>query len=1114
MSTRFAAPIVALAIILAATGVHTAQQAQQAAKPPRASAAPAQPAAKPPAQEPFVTSELLSGLVLRNIGPAIMSGRISDVVIHPTRRATWYVAVGSGGVWKTENAGTTWTAIFDDQASYSIGCITLDPSNPETVWVGSGENVSGRHVGYGDGVYKSLNGGKTWTNMGLKTSEHIARILVDPRNSLVVYVAAEGPLWSPGGERGLYKSTDGGKTWTASLSISKDTGVTSAEMDPSNPDILYAAAYQRRRTVAAFMGGGPESAIYKSEDAGKTWRKLTVGLPTGDVGKIGLAVSPIDPRVVYATIEATPDERGFYRSANRGESFEKRNSFISGGTGPHYYQEIFADPNAFDRVYQMNPGLMVTHDGGKTFVRVPEKNKHGDNHAMAFLPGEADYILNGSDGGLYETHDRGETWRFFENLPVTQFYKLALDNALPFYNVHGGAQDNGTQMGPSRTLNWNGISNFDWTMTYGADGYAVAVDPTDPDTVYLEWQEGNLLRYDRKSQETVYISPKPAAGDPPLRFNWDSPIIVSPHAHTRIYYASQYVWRSDDRGDSWTAISPDLTRSIFRLTQPIMGRTWSADALWDHGAMSMFSTITTLSESPLVEGLIYAGTDDGVIQVTEDGGGTWRKIDKLPGVPDNFFVNRIRASRTDKDSVFVAADRHKTGDYSPYVLRSDDRGRTWTSISGDLPARTLVWAIVQDHVKRDLLFAGTEFGIYATLDGGKHWHKLGGGVPTISFRDVEIQAREDDLVGASFGRSFFVLDDFSPLRLIDETSLAGPALLFPVKKALSYIPLRPIDSPAKNSLGETFYLAPNPPFGAVFTYYLKDGLKTSAEARREEEKKLLKDGKPVTFPGWDALRKEDQEQKPEIVLTVTDEAGQAVRRLTGPTLKGLHRVAWDLRYPAVDPTQIDSAARESWEYAPQGPLVVPGTFSVTLAKNVGGLLTPIAPPQTFVVESLNLATLPAKDKAALLAYQKKAGELQRAMMGAAGAAEEALKSLSFVRKALVDTPKADAKLLEQARAIETGIQSAMRELVGDQTVARRNEARLPSLTERVSLQVGSTGPITKTALRDYDIAADGFGSVLERLRILIERDLRALGAAMEAAGAPWTPGRGVPVWKK
>ncbi len=419
---------------------------------------------------------------------------------------------------------------------------------------------------------------------------------------------------------------------------------------------------------------------------------------------------------------------------------------------------------------------------------------------------------------------------------MTQVYKLALDNDLPFYNVHGGTQDNGSQLGPSRTLNANGIANFDWTITFGADGYACAIDPVDPDTIYLEWQEGNLLRYDRKSHETIFISPKPEPGEPALRFNWDSPVLISPHSHTRLYYAGQHVWRSDDRGDSWTRISPDLTRNIFRLAQPIMGKTWSVDALWDHGAMSLFSTITTLSESPLAEGLIYAGTDDGLIQVTEDGGKSWRKIDRLPGVPENFFVNEIKASRTDRDTVFAAVDLHKTGDYRPFLLRSDDRGRTWVSISGDLPARTIVWAVAQDPVKKDLLFAGTEFGVFATLDGGKRWLKMAGGVPTISFRDLEIQEREGDLVGASFGRGFFVLDDFSPLRRIDETLLARPAALFPVKKTLSYIPRRPIDSPDKGCLGETFFTAPNPPFGAIFTYYLKDGLKPAAQAWR--------DGKP------------------------------------------------------------------------------------------------------------------------------------------------------------------------------------------------------------------------------------------------------------------------------
>ncbi len=1090
-------------------GLSLSAGAQKPAAPVAAQAGPAAEASKS-----LVTEAVLSGLSFRNIGPAVMAGRISDIVIHPTRRHVWYVTVGSGGVWKTDNAGTTWTPIFDGQTSYSIGCVTLDPSNPDTVWIGTGENVSGRHVGIGDGVYKSLNGGRTWTNMGLRQSDHIARILVDPRNSQVVYVAAEGPLWSSGGERGLYKSTDGGATWTPSLTINADTGVTSAEFDPANPDILYAAAYQRRRTVAAFMGGGPDSGLYKSTDAGKTWRKLTVGLPSGDMGKIGLAVSPIHPNVVYATVEASLDERGFYRSADRGESWEKRNSYISGGTGPHYYQEIFADPNTFDRVYQMDPGLRVTHDGGKTWQRVPERNKHGDNHAMAFIPGEPDYILNGSDGGVYESRDAGTTWRFFENLPITQFYKLALDNARPFYHVHGGTQDNGTQAGPSRTVNAHGISNADWIITYGADGYACAIDPTDPNIVYLEWQEGNLLRYDRRSQETVYISPKPGPDEPPLRFNWDSPVLVSPHAHTRIYYASQYLWRSDDRGDSWTKVSPDLTRNIFRLEQPIMGRTWSANALWDHGAMSMFSTITTISESPLVEGLIYAGTDDGLVQVTEDGGKTWRKIEALPGVNGQFFVNEIKASRLERDAVFVAVDLHKTGDYKPYLLRSDDRGRTWRSIAGDLPQRGWVWSIVQDHVKKDLLFAGTEYGIYATLNGGARWVKLGGGVPTIAFRDLEIQERENDLVGASFGRSFFVLDDYSPLRGVSEATLAQGAILFAAKTALAYIPQTPIGDAAKGMYGESYFTAPNPPFGAVFTYYLKDTLRSRAEARREQEKAAVKAGKPVTFPGWDALRQEDGEDKPAIVLTVTDEAGQVVRRLTGPVTQGLHRVAWDLRYPAVEPTVLEEPVRESWEQAPQGPLVVPGTFTVSIASRVDGVLTPLAEPQRVVVEPLALATLPEKDRPALLAFQKKAGELQRAVMGTVSVLQDASRSLQFMKKALLDAPKADAALAADLVAFERKLRAAMTVLVGDRVVQRRSEASLPSLADRISAQLGSTSPITATAKRDYELAAAGFEKALPEVRTLIDGEFRKLGERLEAAGAPWTPGRGLPVWKR
>jgi photosystem II stability/assembly factor-like uncharacterized protein len=1062
----------------------------------------------------LMNADTFKGLKLRNIGPALMSGRISDIAIHPENHSIWYVAVGSGSVWKTVNAGTTWTTIFDDLPSYSIGCITLDPKNPDVIWVGTGENVSGRHVGWGDGVYKSLNGGKTWANMGLKESEHISKIQVNPCDSNTVYVAAEGPLWSAGGERGLYKSEDGGKTWKISLEISKDTGVTDVEMDPKDPNILYAAAYQRRRSVAAFMGGGPESGIYKSDDAGKTWRKLTEGLPKGDMGKIGLAISPIKPNVVYATIEANPDEKGFYRSTNKGESWEKRSNYTSGGTGPHYYQEIYASPHQFDHVYQMDVWMNVTDDGGKTFNPIGETHKHSDNHALAFVPDNPNYLLSGCDGGLYETFDHGKTWKYFENLPLTQYYKMCLDNDLPFYNVHGGTQDNSSQLGPSRTMNLNGILNSDWIITTGADGYACAIDPEDPNIIYAEWQNGNIMRYDKRSGERVDIKSQPEKGEDPPRWNWDAPIIISPHSNTRLYMASQRVYKSDNRGDSWTAISPDLTRNIFRLDQKIMGKTWSVDALWDHGAMSIYSTITSITESPLQEGLIYVGTDDGLIQVTEDGGQTWRKIEKIQGIPDRYFVNEIRASKHEKDTVYAALDNHKTGDLKPYLLKSADRGQTWTSIVGDLPKETIVWAITQDHEKADLLFIGAEFGIYFTVDEGKHWIKLKGGVPTISFRDLEIQERESDLVGASFGRSFFILDDYSPLRYSGEDVLKQECVLFPVKKALMYIERRPLDLKGKAFLGDGIYLAPNPPFGAVFTYYLKESLKSGSEERRDAEKKAEKAGQPVEFPGWERLRKEDTEEKPSLILTIRDADGQVVRQLFGLTKKGINRVAWNLRYPTVDPTELEVQQRSPWDEPSEGALVIPGTFTVSIAKRVDGVLTQLGEPQTFTVESLELATLSAEDKNELLVFQKKAGELQRAIMGAGSAVGEAMREIQFIKKTLLDTPKADPQLGDLARSLERQLQKFRTELYGDRTIGRRSEPTSPSIMRRVSAQLSTTCPITETNKDNYEIAAEGFEKLLEQMRQVIEVDLKTLKDSLEAAGAPWTPGRGLPKWKK
>ena len=549
---------------------------------------------------PGFNESTFSGLEMRSIGPASMAGRISDIVINPENPSTWYVGVGSGGIFKTENGGTTWTPIFENEDSYSIGCITLDPNNPETIWVGTGENVSGRHVAYGSGVFRSRDGGTTWENMGLTASEHIGMIRVDPRDSNVIYVAAQGPLWSGGGERGLFKSNDGGASWEKLLGDGlgnaeiddQYTGVSEVHLSPDNPDVVYAVSWQRFRSVAVLMDGGPGTGIHKSTDGGATWRELTEGLPKEDMGKVGFAISPQNPDVVYATIELPREKGGFYRSGNGGESWERRNDYLSSGTGAHYYQELFASPHQFDRVYQMDVRLHVTHNGGKDFETMESETKHVDHHAMAFHPHDKNYLLVGNDGGVYESLDGGDTWRFMANMPISQFYKVAVDYDEPFYNVYGGTQDNSSLGGPHRTDNVVGIRNSDWYLTLGADGHQSAADPTNPNIIYANWQQGNLTRYDRATGESVYIRPQPAAGEVEERFNWDAPILISPHNAETLYFASFRVWRSDNRGDSWRAISGDLTRNQDRLQQPVMGRRWSSDSNWDVGAMSQYNTIT------------------------------------------------------------------------------------------------------------------------------------------------------------------------------------------------------------------------------------------------------------------------------------------------------------------------------------------------------------------------------------------------------------------------------------------------------------------------------------------------------------------------------------------
>jgi photosystem II stability/assembly factor-like uncharacterized protein len=1056
-----------------------------------------------------MSAATFAGLEWRSIGPAFNSGRVVDFAVDPQAHNIIFAATASGGLWKTINSGTTWEPVFDKEKSYSIGCVTLDPANSSVVWVGTGENNSQRSVAFGDGVYKSLDGGQNWKNVGLDASEHIGMIVVDPRDSNVVYVAAQGPLWAAGGDRGVYKTTDGGATWERVLFISDDTGANEVHLDPRDPDVVYASSYQRRRHVYTLVNGGPESAIYKSTDAGATWRKLTEGLPKVDMGKIGLDISPADPDVLYAVIEAQRDKGGFFRSTDRGESWSKMSDYVSGS--PQYYNEIFADPHDVDRVYAMDTFMQITLDGGKTFKRVGEKKKHVDNHALWIDPDNTDHLLIGCDGGIYETWDRGATYRFFENLPITQFYRVSVDNSKPFYYVYGGTQDNNSLGGPSRTLFSSGISNEDWFVTVGGDGYETVVDPTDPDTVYSQWQYGGLVRYDRASGESVDIQPQEAPGEAADRWNWDSPLMISPHLHTRLYFASQRLYRSDDRGNSWTAVSPDLSRAIDPNTLPVFGKIQSIDAVAKNMSTSNYGNIVSLTESPLVEGLIYVGTDDGLIQVTENGGTDWRAVDEVPGVPRMTYVSRLEASLYDKDTVYATFNNKKRGDFKPYVFVSRDRGATWTSISGDLPDREIAYAVMQDHVKPELLFVGTEFGVYFTLNEGINWIKLKGKLPTIQVRDIDIHRGENDVVLATFGRGFYILDDYTPLREVSDAVLAEDSILFPTTTALRYVEKRS----RVGDRGATFYTADNPAFGATFTYYLREGLKSLEDARIEAEKRAAKAETEPAIPSYDELRAEEHQIEPSVFLTVRNAEGDVVRRIDGATSKGIHRATWDLRWPSARPTELKKAEVNPWDREPSGQLAVPGTYTVTLSQTVDGVVTELAGPQTFEVVELGLNPFKAESFAEALAFQQKTADLQRAVTGALKWADEADTRLTYTRKALYDTPNADTALLGESQRLQTELGDILLQLRGDKTREKRNVFTPPSISDRVNRIVGgqwdTTSAPTVTNLQDYQWAAEAFAAELARLKAL-SAALDIFERQLEAAGAPWTPGR-LPEWK-
>lgn len=1052
----------------------------------------------------------INGLSWRNIGPSLTSGRISDIAINPNNPFEYYVATSSGGVWKTINSGLEYTPIFDNEGSYSIGCVTMDPNNSNVIWVGTGENNNQRSVSFGDGVYKSIDGGKSWKNMGLKTSEHIGRIIVHPENSDIVYVAAIGPLWSKGGERGLYKTTDGGSTWTAVLSVDEHTGVNDIQMDPRNPEVIYASTFQRRRHVFTYVGGGPGSGLHKSTDGGNTWEKINKGLPTTELGRIGLAISPANPEIIYAIVEAADGKGGFYASVNRGASWEKRGSHKTSG---NYYQEIIADPIEENTIYSMDTWMSVSHDGGKTFNKVGEVYKHVDNHSMWINPNNNKHWLVGCDGGIYETFDAAKNWDFKENLPVTQFYKVAVDNDYPFYNVYGGTQDNFSLGGPSRVHTGHGITNADWFITNGGDGFESQVDPENPSIVYAQSQYGFLVRYDKKSGEAVGIQPTERKGEEAYRFNWDAPLAVSRHASGRLYFAANKVFRSNDYGNSWEVISDDLTQQIDRNKLKVYDRIVSIDAVAKNGSTSLYGSIVALSESPIDQNLLAIGTDDGLIHITEDGGSTWRKVSGIAGAPVQSYVNSVYLSKHDVNVVYAAFNHHKYGDFKPYLFKSSDKGKTWTSISSDLPKKGSVYSIEEDHKDSGLIFCGTEYGVFFSPNKGQHWKELGSGLPTIAVRDIAIQERENDLVLGTFGRGFYVMDDYSALRSIENESPGTKATIYPIRDALSWEKSLPLGLPKKAFQGDNFYSAPNLDPVALITYYYDSSYKSLKEIRTEKEKELVKNRKDATYPDYTALKAEMQEEAPSLVFTIRNDKGEIVKKEFKKPKEGLQRFEWNLRYTLQNPIDLrTSTFYNPWESIDEGTLVEPGNYTVNMELYHAGELSQLAGPVSFKVIGLDNTVMPADNRAEKVAFQKQVMQLDAELKTCRKIMDESKNKLKYIKSAIKRSELPYADLSKSVMEIENKLNDVSVALYGDPVKNKLDISQVQNPASRVGKmsyeQKYSTSSPTKTHRDSYIIAEEQISALKKRAEAIYNVDVKQLEEKLIKAGAPYTPGRG------
>lgn len=1110
---------------LVAPGVLQAQQRQQATA---AAAAPDYQAA-------------MANLRFRSIGPAIMGGRVDDFAVVESDPRIVYVAMASGGVWKTTNSGTTWEPIFDDQPVPTIGDVTVAPSDPSIVWVGTGEPNNRQSSSWGNGVYKSLDAGKTWQHMGLRATESIGRIVIHPTDPNTVYVAAVGGLWGPSRERGVFKTTDGGRSWTNVLFINEDTGVVDIAMDHQSPGTLLAAAYQRRRTVFGFNGSGPGSGLYKTTDGGATWKKLEKGLPWDpnfraaqqrpqaggggfggggggafqlaqaqqqaatppadpaeeaaarfETGRIGVNFYRKDTNIVYALVEHR--NGGTFRSDDKGETWTKMSDT---NPRPMYYSKIHIDPNNDQRIWVLGAQMFYSDDGGRTFRTNLVQRIHGDYHAMWINPQNSDHIILGSDGGIHWSWDRGRTWDFIDDIPLGQFYEISANMDTP-YLVCGGLQDNNTWCGPSETLYTDGIPNGEWFTIGGGDGFYAQFDPYDSNIVYAESQDGNVLRRHLVHKESKSIRPQPPEGEARYRFQWNSPIVPSKHTAGTIYYAGNFVFKSTDRGDNWTRISPDLTSGEDRDKKEIMGKVPDRYTMSRHDGVQQWPAISTLAESPRNKDILWAGTDDGNLHVTRDGGQTWTNVmSKVPGVPKGTYVSRVIASHHADGTAYVTFDGHRSNDFGIYVFTTTDFGQTWKAIRNGIPDNRGVVNVIREHHRSpNLLFVGTEYGAYVSFDRGANWTPLKMNLPMVPVDDIYIHPRDNDLILGTHGRSIWILDDLTPLEQLSAQVLAADFHVFDQRSAIQW---RKTGRTTSASTGHKVFFGENPPNAALIHYYLKKGAEEgsgSAEAAQA------------------GGAQGQQPRRPRVQITISDASGKVVRNLDGTLRPGINRVEWNFRANSPIPQQAVAGGPGGGGFGfaafirQGGSRVDPGTYTVKVAyegKEETRTITLTEDPRVQISAEDRAARRKALDEIARLIGPAFVG--QRTIQTLRTAVDGEIQSWrrpggarppDNVRKAAEDFLK---KIDEVFPKFANLPQQQQLGAAGPPLVFQP-----PPLPNRLGTLMfsleGWTGPPSAAQLEELKLLSGQLQEAGAALRKLVSEDLPALNKLMNEAGVP------------